>query len=158
MLGPRGIGSRFFKELTVAENGRRAYFRLRQVSPKGVQSKQALLGGKGVFMEESLFDAMTLTRPEVRTSGSETVRTELRGRASRKAPVEPPRNASLESHIGEVIQRLTAGRIRDLRVEVRGGDVRLFGRCNTFYSKQLAQHAAMGLTGCSTLTNEIEVS
>lgn len=58
---------------------------------------------------------------------------------------------------GEILER-TGGKIHDLRVEVRDTEVRLRGRCSTFYCKQLAQHAAMALIDGGSLTNEIEVA
>ena len=57
----------------------------------------------------------------------------------------------------EILER-TGGKIHDLRVEVRDTEVRLHGRCSTFYCKQLAQHAAMALIAGGTLVNEIEVA
>lgn len=51
----------------------------------------------------------------------------------------------------------TAGSVRNLSVEVHDRDVLLRGSCATFYHKQLAQHAAMGVPGGGRLTNYIEV-
>jgi osmotically-inducible protein OsmY len=42
-------------------------------------------------------------------------------------------------------------------VEISGEGIRLTGRCNSYYTKQKAQHAAMGLSGTEELTNGIEV-
>lgn len=69
-----------------------------------------------------------------------------RGRANRR----------LASQIAEAIQRETSGCVRDLHVEVNHEGVILTGRCESYYMKQRAQHAAMG---CSSdrLHNEIEV-
>jgi hypothetical protein len=63
----------------------------------------------------------------------------------------------LAESIERAVQRSTGGGVRGLRVEVDRGGVRLEGRCNTYYCKQLAQQAAMVLSG-DRLTNEIEVS
>jgi osmotically-inducible protein OsmY len=63
----------------------------------------------------------------------------------------------LAASIERAVQRSTGGGVRNLRVEIDRGGVRLEGRCNTYYCKQLAQQAAMGLSG-DRLTNEIEVS
>jgi hypothetical protein len=49
------------------------------------------------------------------------------------------------------------GRIRDLRVLVRHNGVILQGRSSTYHAKQIAQHAAMELTGLPILANDIEV-
>lgn len=52
----------------------------------------------------------------------------------------------------------TAGRIRDLSVAVERRGVVLSGRASTFYSKQLAQVAALQMAGNLPLLNEIEVA
>ena len=56
------------------------------------------------------------------------------------------------------VHRDTAHGVRDLTVEISREGVRLTGHCTTFYCKQLAQHAAMGIPGSDRLTNSIEVS
>ncbi|HLA85364.1 MAG TPA: BON domain-containing protein [Thermoguttaceae bacterium] len=63
----------------------------------------------------------------------------------------------LATSIEQAVRRETSGRVRGLRVEVDRRGVRLEGRCETFYCKQLAQQAAMILSGHDRLTNEIEV-
>ena len=72
--------------------------------------------------------------------------------------------AGLEPHTDDLIARVerivrcrTGGRIRDLRVEVQGGDVIISGIACTYYAKQLATHAALGEFDDRTLSNEIEV-
>ena len=63
------------------------------------------------------------------------------------------------------IERLAAetgsmlrGRVSDLRIELRGGGVVLFGIASSFYAKQLAQHAVMTGTALPIVRNEIEVT
>jgi hypothetical protein len=51
----------------------------------------------------------------------------------------------------------TFGRIRDLRVEVGPEKVVLRGRAPSYYTKQLAQLAAMDLTDGQCVENAIEV-
>lgn len=63
----------------------------------------------------------------------------------------------LAASIERAVRRRTAGGVRNLRVEVGRGGIVLEGRCDTFYCKQLAQHAAMNLSG-NPLSNEIKVS
>lgn len=63
----------------------------------------------------------------------------------------------LAARISRVVRRRTAGTIQNLRVEVRRDGVFLDGQCASFYAKQLAQQAAMGLTNDKQLTNRIEV-
>jgi outer membrane biogenesis lipoprotein LolB len=47
--------------------------------------------------------------------------------------------------------------VRNLRIHVRDTGVVLYGQATTYYAKQLAQHAAMEITGLPVLANEIEV-
>ena len=59
-----------------------------------------------------------------------------------------------------ILQRIAAqlpGRIRQLTVYTTENAVVLAGQCSTFYSKQLAQHAAMGVLEYEQLINNIEV-
>jgi hypothetical protein len=57
---------------------------------------------------------------------------------------------------GQVLRRL-GGRVRDLRILLRHNGLILQGRSGTYHAKQLAQHAAMELTGLPVLANDIEV-
>ena len=59
----------------------------------------------------------------------------------------------LEAHL----QSRLNGRVRDLRLLVRGQGLVLQGCAATYYAKQLAQHAVMEATGRPILANEIEV-
>ena len=59
-----------------------------------------------------------------------------------------------------ILQRIEARlpcRIRNLRVSVTENVVVLEGRCSTYYTKQIAQHTAMGVLEYERLTNHIEV-
>jgi hypothetical protein len=59
----------------------------------------------------------------------------------------------------EAILLQRSGRqIRGLRVRVDPGGLVLQGRATTYYAKQLAQHAAMQVTGLPIMANEIEVN
>jgi len=64
----------------------------------------------------------------------------------------------LAASIEQAVQRETGWGVRDLSVEVDRDGVLLKGRCETFYCKQLAQHAAMAVPGGDRLTNTIEVA
>lgn len=57
----------------------------------------------------------------------------------------------------EALQRRLVGRVRDLHVEFHGQGLVLRGWSRTYYAKQLAQHAAMEVTGLQILANEIVV-
>jgi hypothetical protein len=63
----------------------------------------------------------------------------------------------LASLIEMAIDRDTGRGIRDLSVIVEAEDVFLGGICESFYDKQLAQHAAMHISGNRRLVNGIEV-
>jgi len=64
----------------------------------------------------------------------------------------------LITRIKRVVRRHTSGGIRELAVELETGSVRLRGRCNSFYCKQMAQQAAMNFLPGETIVNEIEVT
>jgi hypothetical protein len=55
------------------------------------------------------------------------------------------------------LQRELRGRVRDLRLQVEQGGLILLGCCASYHSKQLAQHALLGLTDCPIVANRIEV-
>lgn len=56
-----------------------------------------------------------------------------------------------------LVQRRLQGRVHDLRLLVGDQGLILQGQTSTYYAKQLAQHAAMEITGLAILANEIEV-
>ncbi len=60
---------------------------------------------------------------------------------------------ALEAHVHTQLH----GRVRDLRVVAGEGGLRLHGCTNTYYVKQLAQHAVMQATSMRIVANEIEV-
>lgn len=68
------------------------------------------------------------------------------------------RREQLASRIGAAVARRTGGNVRDLEVRVGPDGICLTGSCATFYTKQLAQTAAMGLAGDWPLTNSIDVN
>jgi hypothetical protein len=55
------------------------------------------------------------------------------------------------------IRERLGGRIRDLQVACDGESIVLCGKCHTYHSKQLAQHAAQGVVEDEVLSNQIEV-
>jgi len=61
--------------------------------------------------------------------------------------------ARIEEHVH---LRLT-GRVRDLRLVVVDGSLVLRGRAQTYYAKQLAQHAVMEMSDLPIRDNQIEV-
>ena len=64
---------------------------------------------------------------------------------------------SLAELIERHVRSRTGGQIRGLRVEVINGEVILSGRTSTYYTKQLATHAARDAAENLLLANEIEV-
>ncbi len=64
----------------------------------------------------------------------------------------------LVASIERAVQEETGRGVRDLRVELHEEGVLLRGRCHSYYTKQLAQHAAMAVPGGDAVTNEIEVN
>jgi hypothetical protein len=80
------------------------------------------------------------------------------GEALPRWEIEQTREFRLAHRIRERIQVRLNGRIHDLRVEVDGKHVVLNGRCATYYSKQLAQHAALGVLEDEHLENAIIVA
>jgi len=64
----------------------------------------------------------------------------------------------LAASIERAVQSETGRGVADLMVEVSSHGILLRGRCNTYYTKQLAQHAAMSIPGGDRLTNSIEVA
>jgi hypothetical protein len=64
----------------------------------------------------------------------------------------------LAASIEQAVQRETGRGVADLAVEVSPQGIRLRGRCTTYYTKQLAQHAVMSMPGGDRLVNSIEVS
>jgi osmotically-inducible protein OsmY len=71
---------------------------------------------------------------------------------------ESPEAQRLAASIQSAVQRETGFAIRGLTVEITREGIRLSGCCDSFYSKQLAQHAAMTMPGGQCLSNCIEVS
>ncbi len=65
--------------------------------------------------------------------------------------------AELAALIETAIEQETGRGVRGLSVTVEGEGVVLAGRCESFYHKQLAQHAAMSFSGSRQLVNSIEV-
>lgn len=71
--------------------------------------------------------------------------------------VDEQHNLELAQRILKRIAAQLPGRIRNLTVYTTENAVVLAGQCSTFYSKQLAQHAAMGVLEYEQLINNIEV-
>ena len=74
------------------------------------------------------------------------------------APHRSPRQSALEIVIQQRIESRLRGRVRNLQVRASSEVVVLEGQCTTYYTKQLAQHAAMGVLEDEQLENAIVVS
>ncbi|HEY3395995.1 MAG TPA: hypothetical protein VGK58_25050 [Lacipirellulaceae bacterium] len=77
------------------------------------------------------------------------------------APIQPKdrpeRNRQLAIAIRQRIESRLPGRVRELSVRILERTVVLEGQCATYYTKQLAQHAALGILEDEQLENAIEV-
>ncbi|TWT86256.1 hypothetical protein Mal64_37960 [Pseudobythopirellula maris] len=65
---------------------------------------------------------------------------------------------TLSERIQQRIAKRLGCRIRQLVVKQRGKSVRIEGECSTYYTKQLAQHAALGAIDDENLVNALEVA
>jgi hypothetical protein len=68
------------------------------------------------------------------------------------------RRRELAIAIRQRIETRLAGRVRDLAVRIKGETIVLEGTCATYYTKQLAQHAALGVLEEEQLENAIVVT
>ena len=64
----------------------------------------------------------------------------------------------LIKEIKRLIGQETNLNVKEMRVSLENGRVILSGYCRTFYTKQLAQQAAMKVIGTDELVNEIRVA
>jgi hypothetical protein len=69
----------------------------------------------------------------------------------------PDRQRQLVIAIRQRIESRLGGRVRDLVVRFDGETVVLEGQCATYYTKQLAQHAALAVLEHEQLENAIVV-
>jgi len=76
---------------------------------------------------------------------------------SAEADDREARDRALEMAIQQRIESRLLGRVRNLFVRVFDGGVVLEGECATYYTKQLAQHTAMGILDDQHLENSIVV-
>lgn len=60
--------------------------------------------------------------------------------------------------IRDRIHKQLNGRVRDLDVETTAAGIVISGTCSTYHTKQLAQHAALGVLNDEALQNRIEVT
>ncbi len=67
------------------------------------------------------------------------------------------RHRHLAVAIRQRIESRLGGRVRDLAIRVSGETIVLEGSCATYYTKQLAQHAALGVLENEQLDNAIVV-
>jgi hypothetical protein len=74
----------------------------------------------------------------------------------RQASIGSAATAAPDLAEAHILSRL-GGRVRNLEVLFREQGLVLRGHAATYHAKQLAQHAAMEVTGLLVLANEIEV-
>jgi hypothetical protein len=97
---------------------------------------QSAAAANEVILARAGFESVHATDPDQRTQRQRHLAIAIRQR--------------IESRLG--------GRVRDLAIRVRGETIVLEGRCATFYTKQLAQHAALGVLDAEQLENAIVVT
>ncbi len=73
------------------------------------------------------------------------------------APANERDPMEMSHEIESRIRERLGGRIRELHVAFDGEVITLRGKCQTYHSKQLAQHAAQGVIEDEVLHNVIEV-
>ena len=73
------------------------------------------------------------------------------------ASVQDEQQRILQRAIEQRIESRLRGRVRNLVVRVCDGCVVLEGQCSTYYTKQLAQHAALGILEDEHFENSIIV-
>ena len=78
--------------------------------------------------------------------------------------VASPANSAVEAQRNQLLQKILIriesrlpGRIRGLAVSASQNTIVLRGQCNTYYTKQVAQHTAMGVLEYERLINDIDV-
>jgi hypothetical protein len=74
------------------------------------------------------------------------------------ADATPERSRHLAVAIMQRIESRLPGRVRNLAVRILADTVVLEGQCATYYTKQLAQHAALGILEDEHLENAITVA
>ncbi len=78
--------------------------------------------------------------------------------AAKESDEQTANHLALEIAIVQRIESRLPGRVRNLQVRVLNSEVILEGECATYYTKQLAQHAAMGIIDDEHLENAIVVN
>lgn len=86
------------------------------------------------------------------------LRTSMRREFAGLLPETVEEAEELVASIERAVQRETDRGVADLTVEVSPQGIQLRGRCTTYYTKQLAQHAVMSMPGGDRLVNSIEVA
>ena len=76
---------------------------------------------------------------------------------SRQAGKDAQLDVELAKRILSRLESRLPGRVRQLTVYTTDNAVVLTGECSTFYTKQLAQHIAMGVLEYEQLINNIDV-
>jgi hypothetical protein len=66
--------------------------------------------------------------------------------------------AEERARIARQVKRELGNRVLDLEILVEEEGLVLRGRTNTYYAKQLVQHAVMRLTRCRVAANQVAVS
>ena len=141
---------------------------MRRAGPKGSVSCTTTSVGPpvhentrgGVAVE---LDFPSPRRPSIPAVDSSAAETELSSDGTfladglTEANDQPERHRHLQIAIRQRIESRLGGRVRNLAVRTFGATVVLEGQCATYYTKQLATHAAQDAAKNLLLANEIEV-
>lgn len=73
-------------------------------------------------------------------------------------PAPMPTLATALDELTADLQVRLNGRVRDLRLDLRGHGLVLHGSTSTYYIKQVAQHVLMKLAALPIVANEIRVA
>jgi hypothetical protein len=98
------------------------------------------------------------SRAAVEETAMEDPSLEVAARKSRShLPETQEEAAELAALIELAIEQETGRGVHGLSVTIESEGIVLAGHCESFYHKQLAQHAAMSISGGQQLVNSIEV-
>ncbi len=87
--------------------------------------------------------------------GLAQTKTQISSHAKAASNIDP---AELARRIARMIKRETYLGVQDMKVRFENGTLILSGLCHTFYTKQLAQEAALKIMGDVDLVNAIHVA
>jgi hypothetical protein len=122
----------------------------------GLRQNGFKLGGSRYQRDRRYFDDQTGVEAEA-DSLTASYRATQTGPATQIGSLTKQEGRQLADLILKRIQIRLAGRIRNLAINITNHSVELTGECRTYYTKQMAQHVAMGVLDYQQLVNNIMV-